>query len=112
MIRLEGQRGRLHLTLVALPLGADLCVTLTGGDREHIGAVALAHPDMPPQVLTVPHHREAELALELAQRLALHFRCAVSLTCGIHLDGLQPQEIEEALSLGRELVRQLKDSKN
>lgn len=107
MIRLDAQRGRLHLHLTALRMGQDLCVTLTGGDREHLGAVALARPDAELCGLTVPGHREQELACEVAELLASRLQVTVCVACGIHLDQILKFEIEEALELSRELTRQL-----
>jgi len=110
MIQLEAQRGRVRLRMIALPMGRDLCVTLSGGDQEHIGAVALRHPGgAETQVLTLPEHREDELARTIAARLSAHQGATVCVACGIHLDDIQPSEIADVLELAEELTRQLMD---
>ncbi len=106
-ITLEARRGRLHLRLTALYLGQDLSVTLSGGDRPHIGAVALGQSDVSVRVLSVPGHREEILALRLAQDLATKIQATVCLACGIHLDRIRPEEIQDALELAEALVREL-----
>ena len=106
-IILETRRGRLHLRLAALFLGQDLCVTLSGGDRPHIGAVALGQSGASARVLSVPGHREEALALRLARDLASEIQATVCLACGIHLDGIRPEEIQDALELAEALVRDL-----
>lgn len=106
-LTLEACRGRLRLRLTALFLGQDLCVTLTGGDRPHIGAVALGHRNAEATVITLPGHREDALTHRLAQKLATETQTTVCLACGIHLDHIRPEEIEDALELAEALVQRL-----
>lgn len=106
-IVLEAGKGRLRLRLVCLRLGEDLCVTLSGGDREHVGAVALARPGAGPEALAVPGHREEDLAKRLAARLSARTGCAVCMACGIHLDRITPMEIQDALDLAARLTEEL-----
>jgi len=107
LIVVEAQRGRLYLRMTALFMGRDLCVTLSGGDRPHIGAVALCHPGTPASALTLPKHRESELALGIASQLALEFGVAVCATCGVHLHEILPEEIQDVLELAEQLTREL-----
>ncbi len=107
MITLEARRGRLNLRLTAIFMGQDLCVTLSGGDRPHIGAVALSQGGAAAAVLTLPGHREDALAHQLAQELASETQATVCLACGIHLDDIHPEEIRDALELAEGLVREL-----
>lgn len=106
-IVLETAKGRLCLRLTCLPMGEDLCVTLTGGDREHLGAVALARPGTAPEILAVPGHREADLASGIAFHLASRAERAVCVACGIHLDRITPAEIQDVLDLSRQLAEEL-----
>lgn len=105
-IVLETARGRLRLRLTCLPMGEDLCVTLTGGD-QHLGAVALAGPGTPPVALTVTGHREADLASELAARLSDRTGRTVCVACGIHLDRITPSEIQDVHDLSTQLAKEL-----
>lgn len=106
-IRLEARRGRIAVFLTARPLGRDLAVTLSGGDREHIGAVALCQGMQPCSVVALPGHREDQLAMSVASRLARHLDAAVSVSCGIHLDAITPEEIQAVLELADTLTREL-----
>jgi hypothetical protein len=108
-IRLEARRGRIHMILAAQPLGRDLAVTLSGGDREHIGAVAVCQGSQPGSVMTLPGHREDQLALEVASKLARHLDAVVSVSCGIHLDAITSEEIQAVLELAQDLTRSLLD---
>lgn len=109
MIGLDAQRGRVQLRMTALLLGSDLCVTLSGGDRPHIGAVALSGPNGPSSALALPEHREGELARDIASRLASEFNVAACIACGVHLDGILPGEIQDVLEMADELTRELID---
>jgi len=83
-------------------------VTLSGGNRPHIGAVALGQGGAAATVLGLPAHREDALARRLAQELAMEIQATVCLACGIHLDDIRPEEIRDALELAQDLVRELR----
>lgn len=107
-MELTEKRGRIELRITAQFLGRDLWVGLSGGDREHIGAVALASPvDGVLGTLVVPRHREEELARDVAARVSAHLQAVVCVACGIHVDGLQPGELEEILAMAKVLTDRL-----
>jgi len=110
VIHLDAHRGRIHLRMTALFMGPDLCVTLSGGDRPHIGAVALGQASLPPTVLTLPKHRETELARSLAAQLSSRLATTVCVACGIHLDNILEEEIREVLEMSEELTRDLSNA--
>lgn len=105
-MRLTAKHGRLAITLRALRQGRDLQVMCSGGDA-HIGAVALASPclqdtaDQKHQnaLLALPGHREDQLALRMAHRLAKELNCTVCVSAGIHFDCITKEEIERVLHL-------------
>ena len=116
-ITLEAQTGRLRLRLTATPMGRDLCVTLSGGDRPHIGAVALsqARPSLKldgtlsatTSVLALLGHKEDDVAKALAGRLAASLDASVCVACGIHLEGILPEELAQVPALIEDLARDL-----
>jgi hypothetical protein len=112
MINLSRTKGRVAVRLTAMQVGPDWTVAIYGGDGPHVGAVALAGPspaapnrgcghkgghsgapDGPCRSISLPGHREGELAGETAAALAAHLGAAVSVSCGIHLDGIAQEEI-------------------
>lgn len=97
-MQLTATSGRLTLTLSICGMGKDIQALLTGGDA-HAGGTALAAPNTPVQVLSLPGHRDAELACRLAQGLADSLGCAVCVTAGIHYDNITRAEIEECRRL-------------
>ncbi len=98
------EHGRIRVTLQAIRMGGDLLVAIHGGDRPHIGAVAVSHPrpgctvDGLPgattSVIALPCHREDQLARDAAQRITAGTGAVASVSCGIHLDDITPEEIE------------------
>lgn len=92
-----------ELTLSSV--GKDLLLRIAGGDKPHIGAVALAQPYPKGErltacasVLCAYGHREAELAQEAARRLAKKHGVIVSCVCGVHFDGIAPEQIPELVA--------------
>ena len=110
---LEAGRGRLQLHLVATALGRDWLVAL-GGGTAHIGAVALsqARPSLKADgqtsattsVLALLGHKEDDLARAVAGRLSASLEATVCVACGIHLDDIRPEELEQVPGLVDELV--------
>jgi len=102
------------LRLHWLRMGEDLCLTLSGGEQEHIGAVAVAQPrpsladptrtSATASVITLPGHKEDMLARELALKVAATLNVAACVVCGIHVRHPTPAMLEELLAASRELV--------
>jgi len=109
--------GRITLVLNCVRMGQDLCVTLAGGDRPHLGAVALGQPYPSHQdpsrtsastsTLTLLGHKEEALARDLADRLARTTGATVCVACGIHVDGITDQDLADIHELAEELAREL-----
>ena len=86
----------------------DVVVELTGGDRPHIGAVALAQlrPSLKnpnevsatTSVLTCLGHQEDDLARGMASRIAKQAKMNTVVICGIHLDEISEDEIRDVLT--------------
>ncbi len=84
--------------------GSDISICIGGGERYHIGAVALAVPrpslknphqqSATTSVLTVCGHKEDDLVRRAAQRFATAFGCCVCVQAGLHIDDASPEEIQ------------------
>jgi hypothetical protein len=108
VIELSRAKGRVALQLTAWPMGADWAVAICGGDGPHLGAVALAGPDGAARCLSLDGHREGGPAMAAAAALAPRLGAAVSVSCGVHLDGATREEIalveEMAMLLAQDLA--------
>lgn len=117
MIELSRSRGRVAVRLTAARLGADLALTLSGGDRPHIGAVAVSQPrpsllggggtSTTTSVIALLGHKEDELARQVAARVALATAGTVCVACGIHLEAISAAELEDVRALAEELATEL-----
>lgn len=97
-------RSRITVEAVDVPMGGDHCVIVTGGDRPHVGAVALAQsrPSLrdpstvsaTTSVLALLGHKEDIVAHRAAERLASALNRNVVVCCGIHVDAITPDEME------------------
>lgn len=104
----------MELHAVAVAAGADLSITVSGGDRPHVGSVALAEPhrsaadparqSATTSALVRAHHRDDQIARTFADRLAREFGVAVAVSAGVHTDGLDARGIETYLALAERLA--------
>ncbi|MDR3320476.1 MAG: hypothetical protein LBS77_06145 [Desulfovibrio sp.] len=105
-IRLTARAGRIALDARVIRAGADIQCVLTGGGG-HIGAVALAQPSpagVQSLILSLPGHREDELALRMALVMAKTLNHAICVSAGIHFDNITREEIAAVLRLTDELT--------
>ena len=114
MFELTQGEGKYQLRLRALATdGNGLVVFITGGERPHLGGTALA--SLPPQGcgdlsrcdtwdITLPGHKDKELARELARKICLAVGEPVSVNVGIHTDNASGEEILYLCSQTEELT--------
>ncbi len=101
----------------AVRIGTDVLVYLWGGERPHIGSVAVAQsrPSLADpartsataSVITFPGHKEDVLVKEAAERIASELDVHVVVTAGIHWDDLNEEGIKAIMANSREVVDKL-----
>jgi|LAHS01.1.fsa_nt_gb hypothetical protein len=86
--------------------GNGLCLFMSGGEKPHNGGTVVAVPRLKSNakdaedrtadiwVSSVPGHKDTEIGMPAAKKLAVALNEAVSLTAGIHVDHASAQEIE------------------
>ena len=102
------------LRLRWLRMGDDLCLTLSGGEREHLGAVAVAQSrpgladpartSATASVITLSGHKEDMLARELSLKVAATLNVAVCVACGIHVPHPAPELLDALVAASHSLV--------
>lgn len=95
-LSVESGRGRCRLWGIALVTAGGVALTLVGGERPHVGAVAVGIPrpslaragrrSATTSVLTVTGHRDDELARPLAQELARRLGRTAVVVAGVHVE--------------------------
>lgn len=108
---LKRTAGRITLLLEWERMGDDYLVRLTGG-MVHVGAVALGTFDRESgrassSVLTVPGHREDELALIGARKISGASRSPTVFVVGIHVGNISVKEIEEIVAVSKEMINEV-----
>jgi hypothetical protein len=100
--------GKIEIVLDAKKVGEDYLLTLTGGE-EHVGAVAIGLFDERSQrasssVITMPGHREDNLALNGARQVSRATGKTSVFVVGIHKDNISLEEIRDIVSAAEEMV--------
>ena len=95
-------------------IGEDVLVAIWGGEKPHIGAVAVAQPrpslkdpavtSSSASVICLVGHKEDELAKAAAEILAAALKTQVVVTAGIHWDNLTPEAIQRVVRNSQILV--------
>lgn len=86
-------------------IGEDWLISVYGGTKPHIGAVAIAYWDGEKERLfahELPGHKERELAIEVASVWCVAFRQTVTVTVGIHFPGASKKLIHYIVERTRE----------
>jgi len=106
----------------AVMAGKDLVVSIQGGERHHIGAVALAVPrsslkdpksvSATASVLTLTGHKEDVLAKQISLKISKELRCVTVVVVGIHIEKASKKDIEKMVANSKRattfLIRKIK----
>ncbi len=118
-IVLTDTRGRISLKMVCWPMGNDFVVTLSGGDVEHIGAVAVSYTStnqtnsvktidkIATNVIVVPKHKEDILVKTIASLIAKTLSITVCVICGIHTKHILEHELKDIVEMSEEMTNNL-----
>jgi hypothetical protein len=95
-------------------IGKDLLAAVWGGERPHVGAVAIAQPrpslkdpervSATASVFCLLGHKEDDLAKAVSEILAAAMNTTVVVTAGIHWDNLDAEGINKVLRNSEILV--------
>ena len=116
-IRLSRTRDSFRIVAEALFIGDDLLVSIWGGSRPHIGAVAMAVPrpsledprvtSSTSSVLTRIGHKEDDIVKKVSEELSAALHTTVVVAAGVHWDGLSAEGIETIRSACGDIVHGL-----
>jgi gallate decarboxylase subunit D len=89
----------------AIQMGNDWNISIYGGDKPHIGAIALGIPRPSLQdenkisssvsILTITGHKEDVIVQKAAKILASTLNSTVVVSCGIHIDDISFNDIQD-----------------
>jgi len=97
-------RGKYRVEACYLETGRGIVMCLVGGDRPHVGALALAIPrpslkdpsklSSSTSVLTLMGHKEDEIVKPVAEKLAKELNQPVVVVAGLHIDEASEEDIK------------------
>lgn len=98
-------------------IGEDILVAIWGGDKPHIGAVAVAQPrpslrdkseiSATASVFCYVGHKDDVIAKEAAERISSALNANVTVAAGIHWDDIDEAGITCVMENSRELVEMI-----
>ncbi|MGM9582473.1 MAG: hypothetical protein ACI3WU_01975 [Phascolarctobacterium sp.] len=110
-------KGNFLIEASFVKVGNDCVVAFGGGEKQHIGAVAVGVPrpslkkdgtgSSSASVICLTGHKEDMLARTAALELSKAFQHTVTVTVGIHIDNMAPESIGLVESHFRFLVEQI-----
>ncbi len=100
---IEVKRGRVKLS--ALKAGKGFVVLITGGEKPHIGAIAVAiprpslsnpqHYSATSSVFTLTGHKDDEIARRASEKIAKESKEVTVVIAGLHIQEAKPSEINQ-----------------
>ena len=109
----EISKGRFKIHGLVQEVGQDILVSIWGGTRPHIGAVAMAVPrpslknpkkwSATSSNFTFIGHKEDTLVKKISEKLAAQLRRNVVVTAGVHWDRITSKEIKTIQNLTQKL---------
>ena len=116
-IRIKTEDDVYSLEAFVKNIGSDLLVSIFGGQRPHIGAVAVALPrpslkdpkvrSATASVFCYPGHKEDVIAKEAAERLSAALDTNVTVTAGAHWDNIDQSGIRAVIKSNRQLIEMI-----
>ena len=97
-------------------MGKDCTICIWGGDTPHVGSVVMftARPSLTgsgvgvtSSVLNGIGHKDEYVARKFAEAAAEKFVCTAVCSCGIHIDGITPAQLQEVSVVCDKLLKQL-----
>lgn len=105
------------LEAVAVPMGADLLVAVTGGEKPHIGAASVSVPrpslkdpaktSSTTSTVNIIGHKDNAVGDRVSARLSAALGTTVVVACGIHIDGIDAEGIGQVVALAEKLTDEL-----
>jgi hypothetical protein len=105
------------LEAVAVGMGDDLLIAVTGGEKPHIGSASvsvprpsLSNPSMTSSTtstINLTGHKDNIVGDRISAFLSAALKTNVVVACGIHIDNLRPEEIGHIVTLSEKLAEKI-----
>jgi len=114
---IETDKEAYNLEAFVKEIGQDFLVAIWGGERPHIGAVAVAQPrpslkdrslrSATASVFCYPGHKDDAVAKEAAEKISSALDTNITVTAGIHWDDIDEAGIKGVIENSRHLVEMI-----
>ena len=104
----------LRIRLSVARIGHDLCITISGGDKPHIGSVAIAEPreslrgngarSATVSTFNFIGHKDDEIANSVARAVSAQLCSRTVVLCGVHYDNICESTISEVQELTQQII--------
>lgn len=120
MVKIQEGQGKYKVTLQAIKSGDDLTIIIYGGEKPHIGAVAVSIPrpslkkveitSASTSVFTLIGHKEDDLAKKIADDIAKITQRTTVVIAGLHINEANSQDIDILVRNTENLVSRLSNT--
>ena len=113
---IEKMQNGLQVFAQLVQMGKDCTICIWGGDTPHVGSVVMstARPSLTgsgvgvtSSVLNGIGHKDEYVARKFAEAAAEKFVCTAVCSCGIHIDGITPAQLQEVSVVCDKLLKQV-----
>ncbi len=113
---IEKMQNGLPVFAQLVQMGKDCSICVWGGDTPHVGSVVMssARPSLTgsgvgvtSSVLNGIGHKDEYVARKFAEAAAEKFVCTAVCSCGIHIDGITPAQLQEVSVVCDKLLKQV-----
>jgi hypothetical protein len=115
--KISAGNGKHRVDLTAVISGEDITVIISGGEKPHVGAVAIAVPrpgirdsgkiSSTSSVFTLSGHKDDEIARPVSERIAKNLNRVTVVVAGVHVDKAHSRDIELLLSNSMKCTQKL-----
>lgn len=114
MFTITKDLGYTSIEAVVHKTGDDIAVIISGGDRAHIGCAVIAVPrpsldgsdkvSSTASVINVTGHKDEQICRHIAEKLAADRNATVMCSGGVHIDGINEDQITDVMSAVNEII--------
>ena len=113
-LNIKTEKGSYDLEAFVKSIGQDFLIAVWGGERPHIGAIAVAQPrpslrdesvtSATASVFCFLGHKEDIIAKDAAEKISSALNANVTVTAGIHWDDMHDSAIGLVVENSRDLI--------
>ena len=117
IIRVSAGAGKYRVDGIVIVTRGGLVVCILGGERPHVGAIALAIPrqslrdqkelSVTSSVLTLIGHKDDEIARPISEAIAKELNQTTVVIAGLHINKASDQDINKLIANSRQVSNKL-----